>query len=174
MSQVYDATKPVTGGSGTKISELYQIIRDHKSAIGSNFSGNSAPSSGNVTGRSWFDNINDILKFYDGSGFTDLSEWSAEEQNTKWYTIASASSISVKGVHRAYITGTTTITNLTDAYDGQEVILLAGNSFTVNHTVSQLELRGSSNLALAANDTLTLIYQSEGTYWQEIDRSDNT
>jgi len=68
MSQTFDITKPISGT--TKLSQLYQIIRDHDQANRSSFSGATAPSTP-VVGQLWEDTVNDKLFLY-----TAASGWS--------------------------------------------------------------------------------------------------
>ena len=65
MSQVFDILKPISGT--TKLSQLYQIIRDHDQAIRSSFSGAVAPATP-VAGQLWEDTANDKLFIYTSAG----------------------------------------------------------------------------------------------------------
>jgi len=70
MSQVFDPLKPISGT--TKLSQLYQIIRDHNDANRSNFSGAAAPANP-VVGQLWEDTGNDKLFLYTASGWSEIT-----------------------------------------------------------------------------------------------------
>lgn len=69
MSQTFDSTKPISGT--TKISQLYQIIRDHNDALRSNFSGATAPSSP-VEGQFWEDTDDHKVYRWSGSAWSEV------------------------------------------------------------------------------------------------------
>lgn len=68
MSQIWDILKPISGV--TKLSQLYQIIRDHNNSLRSGFSGTTAPSTP-VVGQDWEDETTG--KRYQ---YTNASGWS--------------------------------------------------------------------------------------------------
>ena len=70
MPQVFDLLKPISGT--TKLSQLYQIIRDHNDANRSNFSGTIAPATP-VVGQIWEDTGNDKLFLYTASGWSEIT-----------------------------------------------------------------------------------------------------
>ena len=71
MGQTYTSTNPAAGA--TTIGELYQIVRDHFDAAITNMNGGSAPGSP-AEGWTWYDSTNDVLKVYDGSTWSKVSE----------------------------------------------------------------------------------------------------
>lgn len=174
----YDETIPLSGT--TTFGNLYQIIRDHVAALRAFFASGTAPA-GHVLviGNMWYDATNNVYKIYDSASWTDISEWSIEEENIKWNNFSGDATPDVSGMHRLYITGATAIADFdgADIYDGQKIIILAGSSFTVTHAANQLELAGDVDFDMDANDTLTIIYDetdSAGSRWVERKRSDNS
>jgi hypothetical protein len=69
MSQTFDPLKPTSGV--TKLSQLYQIIRDHDQANRSSFSGTTAPSSP-VVGQHFYNTDEDILYVYTAGGWKEV------------------------------------------------------------------------------------------------------
>jgi len=78
----------------------------------------------------------------------------------------------VYGLSAARSGGTTTITNLVGGGLGQVFTLVAEHSLTITDGTN-IFLAGSTNFAMNATDTLTVIRKSDGK-WYEISRSDNT
>ena len=67
--------------------------------------------------------------------------------------------------------GTTTITDFDDGITGQTIRVIAEHSLTITDGTN-IFLSGSSNWAMTATDTLTLICKADGL-WYEIARGDN-
>jgi hypothetical protein len=86
-------------------------------------------------------------------------------------TKASATSVTLGRGSVFAITGTTTITYLSQGTAGQVIVLLFSTSLTVTHNgaspgagFANILLSGAANFAATANDTLMLIY--DGTNWR--------
>ena len=89
----------------------------------------------------------------------------------EWRTLADDPTPSVKD-HRHFLTGgTTTITDFDDGTNLQEIIIVAEHSITITDGTN-IYLSGSSNWAMTATDTLTLICKADNK-WYEIARSDS-
>jgi hypothetical protein len=74
--------------------------------------------------------------------------------------------------HETWLTGgTTTITNFIDGFAGKKITIIAEHSLTITDGTN-IFLNGSSNFAMQATDTLTLIQKADNK-WYEIARSDN-
>jgi hypothetical protein len=86
--------------------------------------------------------------------------------------MTNAATPSVYGMRYARTGGTTTITDLTGGGLGQTVTIIAEHSLTITDGTN-LFLAGSTNFAMNATDTLTVVMKADGN-WYEIGRSDNT
>lgn len=87
-------------------------------------------------------------------------------------TLANSATPSVYGMRYALTGGTTTITDLTGGALGQLLTIIAEHSITITDGTN-LFLAGSTNFAMSATDTLTVICKADGN-WYEVGRSDNT
>jgi len=67
--------------------------------------------------------------------------------------------------------GTTTITDFANGYAGQIITVIAEHSITITDGTN-IFLSGSTNWAMTATDTLTLICKADGK-WYEVSRGDN-
>jgi len=73
---------------------------------------------------------------------------------------------------RSFLTGgTTTITDFDDGITGQVIHVIAEHSLTITDGTN-IFLSGSTNWAMTATDTLTLICKADGK-WYELSRGDN-
>lgn len=86
--------------------------------------------------------------------------------------LANSATPSVRRLTRGSSGGTTTITNFTDGAYGQEFTFFADHAITITDGTN-IFLNGSTNWAMNATDTLTLVRRSDGK-WYEVSRSDNT
>jgi hypothetical protein len=68
--------------------------------------------------------------------------------------------------------GTTTITNFTNGAQGKIIRILSDHTITITDGTN-IFLNGSANFTMSATDTLTLILNDDGK-WYELSRSDNT
>jgi hypothetical protein len=66
-------------------------------------------------------------------------------------------------------TGATTVTNFTNAYANQIIIVIAGDGNSTIQNNAGMLLANSANYVMGANDTLSLYY--DGLIWREIGRS---
>lgn len=82
--------------------------------------------------------------------------------------IASAATISLRGVNFAEITGTVQIDSISGGVKGQIVYLTHASTDTL---LDGKNLKLAGNFPGTAGDVLVLIYN--GTYWFEVDRSAN-
>jgi len=85
-------------------------------------------------------------------------------------TLADSATPSVTNGKNFLTGGTTTITNFTGGEDGQKIRIIAGHSVTITDGTN-IFLNGSSNFAMTATDTLSLICKSGK--WYELRRGDN-
>lgn len=87
--------------------------------------------------------------------------------------LASASSAAVPtGSNFVFVTGTTTMNNITGGENGQILVLQFGGSLTVTNNAAgagKFRLAGAANFSATANDTLTLI--NDGSDWYEVARA---
>jgi len=67
--------------------------------------------------------------------------------------------------------GTTTITNFTGGWTGQEIKIISEHAITITDGTN-IFLSGSANYVMDATDTLTLINKADGK-WYELSRSNN-
>jgi hypothetical protein len=86
--------------------------------------------------------------------------------------LANSATPSVKGGTNFLTGGTTTITDFTNGVEGQEIRILAEHAITITDGTN-IFLAGSTNFAMNATDTLSLLCKADGN-WYEIGRSDNT
>lgn len=88
--------------------------------------------------------------------------------NNNWNVLADSATPSVDAGHLFTTGGTTTITNLTGGYEGQQITIEGNHAVTITDNAN-IRLNGSSNFVMAINDTLTLVKLSD-TIWTEIAR----
>ncbi|MDD5328039.1 MAG: hypothetical protein PHY02_09560 [Phycisphaerae bacterium] len=86
-------------------------------------------------------------------------------------TLANDATPSVTGANLWLTGGTTTITDFDDGATGQIITVIAAHSLTITDGTN-IFLNGSANFTMTATDTLTLIQQSDGK-WYETGRSDS-
>ena len=103
--------------------------------------------------------------------FTDPSALYGNFYLNKIQTLADSATPSVSNGNVFLTGGTTTITNFTGAWPGQEIKIISEHAITITDGTN-IFLAGSANFVMGATDTLTLIQKADGK-WYELSRSDN-
>jgi parallel beta-helix repeat protein len=84
--------------------------------------------------------------------------------------LANSATPSVRNLKFCQINNTTTITDFTNEYAGQELVIRSTVVVTITNNAN-IQLNGAANYVMGNTDTLTLV--SDGTTWQEVARSNN-
>ncbi len=84
-------------------------------------------------------------------------------------TLANSATPTVAGGRLFLTGGTTTITDFTDGYTGQEIIIMSEHAITITDGTNMF-LDGSANFVMADTDSLYLIQKADGN-WYEISRT---
>lgn len=116
-------------------------------------------------GRMWVKN---------SSGWLMLQGAAVEDYSTTMQSLPTGATPSAANLHWAATnnSGATTITNFTDGYVGQELILWGadGGNTTIGHGTN-IRLAGGANFTLGTDDTIHLMRTN--TKWVEVARSNN-
>ncbi len=95
------------------------------------------------------------------------------EPGNGFITLADSATPSVKGGNKFITGGTTTITNFTDGYDGQEITIVSAHAVTLTDG-TYLVLRSSTDYVMASSDTIRLVYRASNDKWYQIGGEDNS
>jgi hypothetical protein len=116
-------------------------------------------------GYIYIDSADANLKFRDESGEVTHIAGSGIA------TLANSATPTVVGGRLFLTGGTTTITDFTNGYTGQEIIILSEHAITITDGTNMF-LSGSANFVMASTDSLHLVQKADGN-WYEISRSVN-
>jgi dihydrofolate reductase len=116
-------------------------------------------------GHIYIDSADANLKFRDESGEVTHIAGSGIA------TLANSATPTVVGGRLFLTGGTTTITDFTNGYTGQEIIILSEHAITITDGTNMF-LSGSANFVMASTDSLHLVQKADGN-WYEISRSVN-
>ena len=115
--------------------------------------------------------LDNVPLYGDSNG--SLGTFYSKDLTRKTFTDnATTPSVSKGNIYRTANTGATTITNFTNAVNGQEITILFTDNVTTVQNNANVLLSGAANFVATPNDTLRLLY-FPGTGWREVGRSVN-
>jgi hypothetical protein len=103
---------------------------------------------------------------------TNFNEYHQIARHAQIVTLDDSATPSVAGGNIFHTGGTTAITDFADAIVGQQIVIIAKHSVTITNG-SPIQLSGGSSFNMVSDDTLTLIQDSDGV-WYQTAKSDNT
>ena len=127
-----------------------------------------------TSGKGITDSTGGLTSTYNSTGITTNGTNTAGQVYREGTYTQGDTTPTVLGVSHMYVTNTvsTSITNFTNAVNGQILTLIFNDSNTTI-TRNNAYLFGGLNFTSTANDTLTLIYSAPNSSWYEVCRSLN-